>query len=133
MENLLQSIACVFERVDLVTGKGNSDHLQNFETVFRKLVTAELKLRKESWKFMQSEVVHCCYVASEYQIGFVSLPLNSGERKYISLEIETLSVIFGAKKFHQYLYELPIYDIKALDGLFGDKRSSNKAASCPLR
>ena len=69
-ENLLQSIACVIERVDdiLVTGKGNSDHLQNFETVFRKLATAGLKLRKESWKFMQSEVVHGGYVVNGEEI-----------------------------------------------------------------
>ena len=40
----------------------------------------------------------------ERPIAFASRTLNKNERNYAQLEKETLSIMFGIKKFHQYLY-----------------------------
>ena len=43
---------------------------------------------------------------SERPIGYASSSLSPAEKKYSQLEKEALAIIFGVKKFHQYLYGL---------------------------
>lgn len=58
---------------------------------------------------------------SERPIAFASKTLNDTEKRYSQIEKEALSIIFGVKKFHQYVYgrsfEL-ITDHKPLVSLF---------------
>ena len=41
---------------------------------------------------------------TERPIGYMSRSLNGAERNYSTLEKEALAIIFGVKKFHQFLY-----------------------------
>ena len=41
---------------------------------------------------------------TERPIAFVSCTLNKSERNYSQLDKEALSIMFGIKKFHQYLF-----------------------------
>ncbi|CAC5386471.1 unnamed protein product [Mytilus coruscus] len=70
---------------------------------------------------------------SDKPIAYTSRTLTSAEKNYSVLEKESLAIIFGIKKFHQYLYGHPvtiITDHKLLIGLFReDKPIPTMAAS----
>jgi len=62
---------------------------------------------------------------AERPIGYISRSLNAAERNYSTLEKEALAIIFGVKKFHQFLYGHPFTiktDHKPLKGLLNEKK-----------
>ena len=62
---------------------------------------------------------------TERPIGYVSRSLQEAARKYSTLEKEALAIIFGVKKFHQFLYGHRFIiktDHKPLEGLLNEKK-----------
>ena len=62
---------------------------------------------------------------TERPVGYVSRSLQEAERKYSTLEKEALAIIFGVKKFHQFLYGHRFIiktDHKPLEGLLNEKK-----------
>ena len=69
---------------------------------------------------------------SEKPIGFISRTLNQAERGYSQLDKEDLAIVFGVKRFHQYLYGRKfeiVTDHKPLLGLFGENKAIPHMAS----
>jgi hypothetical protein len=69
---------------------------------------------------------------TEQPIGFASRTLSDCETRYSQLDKEALALVFGVKRFHQYLYGrhfMITTDHKPLLGLFGPNRSIPHMAS----
>ena len=61
----------------------------------------------------------------EQPIAFASRTLSVAEKKYAQLDKEALSIVFGVKCFHQYLYGRKfsiLSDHKPLQYLLGEKK-----------
>ena len=72
----------------------------------------------------------------ELPIAFASRSLNQAERIYSQLDRESLSIIFGVRKFHKFVYgrEITIItDHKPLLGLFGENKPLPEHASPRLQ
>ena len=72
----------------------------------------------------------------EKPIAFASRTLNKSERNYAQIEKEALSVIFGIKKFHPYLYArkfLLVTDHKPSATLLGPKSDIPTLAAARLQ
>ena len=73
---------------------------------------------------------------SEKPIGFTSRTLSPAEKNYSQLDKEALSIIFGVKKFHDYLHghHFTIYsDHQSLQHLFNENKPVPQMASSRLK
>ena len=73
---------------------------------------------------------------SERPIAYASRTLSSAERKYAQLDKEALSIVFGVKHFHQYLYGrkfVIMSDHKPLQYLLGETRGIPPMASARIQ
>ena len=69
---------------------------------------------------------------SEKSIAFASRSLIKSERKYSQLDKEDFAIIFGMKKFHQYVYRRLFTlktDHKPLTYIVGDTNATPTMAS----
>ena len=76
------------------------------------------------------------HVIRERPISFASKTLSAAERNYSQLERESLAIIFGLKKFHEYLYgryfEI-VTDHAPLIVIFGEKKAVPSMAAARLQ
>jgi len=72
----------------------------------------------------------------ERPIAYVSRRLSSSERSYAQIEREALSIVFGVKKFHHFLYGrifTLITDHKPLLGIFNPKSAIPTLAAARMQ
>ena len=73
---------------------------------------------------------------TEKPITFASRTLSPAERNYSQLEKEALAIIFGVKRFHQYLYgtHFTLYsDHKPLERIFSESHATPSMASARIQ
>ena len=69
---------------------------------------------------------------SEDPIAFASKTLTNAEKNYSNLGREALALVFGVKKFHQYMHDRHfslVTDHKPLESLFNEKATQPMAAA----
>ena len=72
---------------------------------------------------------------SENPIVYASRALSNAERNYSNLEREALALVFGVKKFHQYIYGRHfslVTDHKSLESLFNEKKATQPMAAARI-
>lgn len=72
----------------------------------------------------------------ERPVAYASRTLNSAERAYSQIEREALAIVFGVRKFHQFLYGRMFVlrtDHKPLVSIFGDKKGIPTMAASRLQ
>ena len=81
-------------------------------------------------------ISHIMPDGKEHPIAFASRTLSSSERNYSQIEKEALSLIYGIRKFHNYLYGrkfiLETYH-KPLTAIFGSKKGNPVMAAARLQ
>ena len=73
---------------------------------------------------------------SEHPIAYASRTLSNAERNYSNLEREALSLVFGVKKFYQYIYGRHfslVTDHKPLESLFNEKKATPPMAAARIQ
>ena len=73
---------------------------------------------------------------SERPIAFTSCTMTTSEKNYAQLEKEALALVFGVRKFHQYLYGrpfIPITDHQLLTTILGPKKGIPFLAAARLQ
>ena len=77
-------------------------------------------------------ISHTMPDGSERPIAFASRTLSNSERNYAQIEREALSLIFGVKRFHSYLYGRTT-DHKPLTAILGPKQGIPPLAAARLQ
>ena len=73
---------------------------------------------------------------SERPVAYASRTLSSAEQNYAQIEKEALSLVFGVRKFHQYLYGrqfVLVTDHKPLTSILGPKKGIPPLAAARLQ
>ena len=81
-------------------------------------------------------ISHKMLDGTERPLAFASRTLSASERNYSQVEKEALSLIFGIKKFHQYLYGRHftlITDHKPLTTILGPKQGVPQVAAARMQ
>ncbi len=89
-------------------------------------VALSLRLAEDASAYRVGAVIsHVMPDGAERPIAFASRTLSDSEKNYAQVEKEALSLVFGIKRFHTYLYGRPftlITDHKPLTAILGAKK-----------
>ena len=132
---------------DRVEWKWSEDQQKSFQQLKDKLSNAPvlthfsdtlpLKLDTDASQYGIGAVIsHVLPSGEERLIAYALRTLSKSERNYSQIEKEVLSIIFGVKKFHQYLYGrkfLLVMDHKSLTTVLGPKSGILTLAAARLQ
>ena len=130
-----------------VQWKWSKECQQAFEEAKEKLVSAPvlthydinlpIRMAGDASQYGVGAVIsHTMPDGSERPIAFASRTLSSSEKRYAQVEKEALSLVFGIKKFHQFLYGRHftlVTDHKPLTAILGPKNGVPSLAAARMQ
>ncbi|PFX15182.1 Retrovirus-related Pol polyprotein [Stylophora pistillata] len=132
----------------IVTGPNDNENLRNLENTVKRLDSMGVKLKKSKCVFMKPSVEYFAFVVDrhgihpsprdgeEKPVAYASRSLSASEQNYSMIEKEALAIVFGIKKFHQYLFGRRfslLTDHRPLTFLLGPKRGIPVLAASRLQ
>ena len=125
-----------------------SKHQKAFEAA-KQLLSKELALAHYDFKWqiiklycdalaygLGAYLVHIMDDGSEKPVAYASRTLTKPEKEYTQIEREKLGIIFGVRRFHQFLYGRPftlVTDHQPLCRIFGSKQDIPTIAAARLQ
>ncbi|KAJ8370538.1 hypothetical protein SKAU_G00105660 [Synaphobranchus kaupii] len=157
MENLMKDLPVVVFLDDLlVTGRTEKEHLDNLQKVLQHLQENGLRVKRPKCgqntdrvsghvldehgihpsKDKVRVIQHTMPDGKERPVAYASRTLNPAEKNYSQIEKEALGLIYGVKKFHQYLWGRHftlVTDHRPLVTLFGEHKSLPTLAAARIQ
>lgn len=87
----------------------NPEHEQAFKEIKKQMTNTPVLAHYDTSKPVtittdSSVGLGCALMQNDKPVAYASRALTSSEQNYAQIEKETLAIVFGCEKFHQYIY-----------------------------
>ncbi|KAJ8375474.1 hypothetical protein SKAU_G00060540 [Synaphobranchus kaupii] len=139
MDQVLQGVPgtqCYLDDI-IVTGANDDEHLENLQKVLKRLEDYGLRLACDASPYGIGAVMsHVMRDGTERPVAFASRSLSPAEKNYEQIDKEALGLVWGVKRFNQYLYGrefILVTDHQPLVSIFNPQKAIPATAAARMQ